>query len=181
MTVVNHPVAGHQSVKRRPVTGKVAPPPEPGHAKRVARVATRVGPGTVTVSVSGRLDEAGDAAVAEHLAEARTLCWGLLVVDLTACAGLGEAALAAVREAGDHAGAEGFQLSVTAGEPGIRAALDALSVPHIPAPATVGTPAVAVRVCVSRGHKSRGETSHPRHSYPFAEPGRPGQRLPSAV
>ncbi|WP_328608678.1 hypothetical protein OG943_06015 [Amycolatopsis sp. NBC_00345] len=165
----------------RPVSTKVAAPPEPGHAKRVARVATRISPGTVTVSVSGRLDEAGDAAVAEHLAEARELCWGLLVVDLTACEDLGETALAAVREAGDHAVTEGFRLSVAAGEPGIRAALDALSVQHAPAPATAGTPGVALHVCVSRDHKSRGDTAHPRHSYPFAEPARPGQRLPSAV
>ncbi|SEP06148.1 STAS domain-containing protein [Amycolatopsis saalfeldensis] len=155
-----------------------AAPPGPG---RAARVATRIGAGTVTVSVSGRLDQAGDAAVAEHLAEARRLCWGLLTVDLTGCEGLGEAALTAVREAGENAAAEGFRLSVAAGGPGIRAALDALSVRHTPAPATAGTPGVAVRVCVSRDCERRGDTAHPRHSYPFAEPGRPGQRLPSAV
>ena len=181
MTVVKCPAVKPGSARDGPVSDKVAPPPEPGHAERVARVATRVGPGTVTVSVSGRLDETGDAAMAAHLAEARALCWSLLVVDLTACAGLGEAALAAVREAGDHARAEGFRLSVTAAEPGIRAALDALSVRHTPAPNPVGTPGVAVHVCVSRQHESRGDTAHPRHRYPFAEPGRPGQRLPSAV
>ncbi|HEY3710607.1 MAG TPA: hypothetical protein VGL64_14590 [Amycolatopsis sp.] len=181
MTVVNKRPAKHSSVSPAAAPPKVAPPPEPGHAERVARVATRISPGRVTVSVSGRLDEAGDAAVAGHLAEARKLCWGLLVVDLTACESLGEAALTAVREAGENAVAEGFRLSVAVGEPGIREALEALSVRHTPAPATAGTRGVAVHVCVSREHESRGDTAHPRHSYPFAEPGRPGQRLPSAV
>jgi hypothetical protein len=169
MTVVNDQAPNHAA----------APLPRP--TGRVSRVATWIGPGTVTVSVSGRLDEAGDAALARHLAEARELCWGLLVVDLTACDGIGAAALAAVREAGDHAEAEGFRLSVAAGAPGIRAALDALSVRHTPSPAASGTPVVALHVCVSRDHKRSGDGSRPRQGYPFADPGRPGQRLPSAV
>lgn len=177
MTVAQHRPVNRRSSTHETVPSKVAPPPEPGHAERVATVATRISPGTVTVTVSGRLDEAGDAAVAEQLAEARKLCWSLLVVDLTACEGLGEASLAAVREAGENAAAEGFRLSVAAREPAIRAALGAVPLRDKPA----GTPGVAVHVSVSREHESRGDPAHPGHSYPFAEPGRPGQRLPSAV
>ncbi|MDT8913345.1 STAS domain-containing protein [Amycolatopsis sp. PS_44_ISF1] len=159
MTIENHHCVHDGSAGR-----KVAPPPGPGHAELVARVATRISPGTVTVSVSGRLDQAGDRAVAAHLAEARRRWRGRLVVDLTACDGLGEAALAAVRKTVEHAGTEGFRLSVVAGSPGIRAALDALALPHSPAPAVALTPVVALRVCVSRNwvsHNRAGRGERP--------------------
>ncbi|MEV5714587.1 hypothetical protein AB0L41_11860 [Amycolatopsis mediterranei] len=117
---------------------------------------TLISTGLVAVEVSGQLDQAGETALVRHLAEARLLCAGVLVVDLTACGGLGKDAVTALDAAKAQSAIRKFRLHVTAGDPRVRAALDAAAIDHeAPGPAGASLhrdppTEIVIRVGVSR-------------------------------